>query len=79
MTPPGRQPSLRSSMIAAQIERLVKEATKIAERLETASRTVHQRQRRYPDSPQPVARLSQPMVWAWPDVERWVRTTGRLP
>jgi predicted DNA-binding transcriptional regulator AlpA len=39
---------------------------------------VHDWRRRYPDFPAPVARLSQVWVWAWSDVERWARSTGRL-
>lgn len=33
---------------------------------------------RYPDFPEPVAQLERALVWAWPDVERWARRTGRL-
>lgn len=52
----------------------------IAERLGlTDPRTVHSWRRRYPDFPPPVATLKTALVWAWPDVERWARTTGRLP
>lgn len=28
--------------------------------------------------PQPVAELEMGNVWAWPDVEKWARKTGRL-
>jgi hypothetical protein len=39
--------------------------------------TVHAWRRRYDDFPAPVARLRQALIWAWPDVERWAKTTGR--
>jgi predicted DNA-binding transcriptional regulator AlpA len=39
---------------------------------------VHDWRRRHSDFPKPVARLSRVMVWAWSDVERWARETGRL-
>lgn len=26
-----------------------------------------------------MAELTAALVWAWPDVEKWVRKTGRLP
>lgn len=42
------------------------------------SETVHNWRTRYPDFPAPVARLRQAMVWAWPDVEKWAKRTGRL-
>lgn len=54
------------------------DAAGIAERLGTHRQTVHLWRRRHPDFPQPVARLRIGMVWAWPDVERWARSTGRL-
>jgi hypothetical protein len=54
-------------------------ATEIAERLRLAqSQTVHSWRHRYPDFPEPVARLKQALVWYWPDVERWAKKTGRL-
>jgi predicted DNA-binding transcriptional regulator AlpA len=54
-------------------------AHEIAERLGVARpQVVHTWRRRYPDFPQPVGRLRQALVWAWPDVERWARKTGRL-
>ncbi len=30
-----------------------------------------------PDFPQPVATLKAGLVWAWPDVEKWAKATGR--
>lgn len=41
---------------------------------------VHTWRRRYPESfPQPVLVLTQGMIWRWPDIEHWARSTGRLP
>lgn len=52
----------------------------IAERLDVRRASlVHAWIARYPEFPQPVARLSAGLVWAWPDVEAWARKTGRLP
>jgi predicted DNA-binding transcriptional regulator AlpA len=54
-------------------------AAEIAERLGVRRpNVVHDWRRRYPDFPQPVAKLRQALVWTWPDVERWARRTGRL-
>lgn len=54
-------------------------AAEIADRLEVAHpQTVHTWRRRHDDFPEPVAHLAQALVWSWPDVERWARTTGRL-
>lgn len=39
---------------------------------------IHDWRRRYPDFPEPVARLSMGLVYYWPDVERWAKATGRL-
>jgi len=51
----------------------------IAERLGVAyPETVHNWRRRYDDFPEPVGELSGVFVWAWPDVEKWAKTTGRL-
>ncbi|HMF82075.1 MAG TPA: hypothetical protein VKI01_02230 [Acidimicrobiia bacterium] len=61
-----------------EVDKLVG-ATEIADRLGIAhSETIHLWRRRYEDFPEPVARLSTAVVWAWPDVERWARRTGRL-
>lgn len=55
-------------------------AAEIAARLGLSNqRVVHQLRRRHPDFPPPVAELTQALVWAWSDVERWARATGRLP
>ncbi len=55
-------------------------AAEIARRLGVGKRqVVHTWRRRYPDDfPEPIAELEQTLVWAWPDVERWARRTGRL-
>lgn len=54
-------------------------ATEIADRLDVGSvQTVHSWRRRDASFPEPVARLSQALVWSWPDVEQWARDTGRL-
>lgn len=54
-------------------------AAEIAARLKLShAQTVHTWRRRYEDFPEPVAQLEQALVWNWPDVERWARSTGRL-
>ncbi len=53
-------------------------AAEIALRLGIERRSVHQLRHRHDDFPEPVAVLKQAMVWSWPDVERWARTTGRM-
>jgi predicted DNA-binding transcriptional regulator AlpA len=42
------------------------------------TQAVHGWRQRYPDFPQPVAKLDMGLVWYWPEVERWARATGRL-
>lgn len=55
-------------------------AAEIAARLKVAdAHVVHTWRERHPDFPEPVARLRRAMVWAWPDVETWARSSGRLP
>ena len=55
-------------------------AAEIAARLGIAYvETIHDWRRRYPDFPQPVAKLRQALIWSWPDVEKWAKATGRLP
>lgn len=52
----------------------------IAERLDLAhAESVHTLRRRHAGFPEPVAKLRNGYVWAWPDVEAWARSTGRLP
>jgi hypothetical protein len=53
-------------------------ADEIADRLDVSARqVVHTWRRRHPDFPQPVAKLRQGYIWAWPDVQAWARKTGR--
>lgn len=54
-------------------------AAEIADRLGFEPRTVHAWHSRHRDFPAPVAELTAALVWAWPDVEKWARKTGRLP
>jgi predicted DNA-binding transcriptional regulator AlpA len=54
-------------------------ATEIAERLGVKRSTVvHDWRRRHADFPQPTVRLKGVLIWNWPDVEKWARSTGRL-
>lgn len=46
--------------------------------LPVAAQVVHDWRLRYPEFPEPVAKLKTALVWAWPDVEAWARATGRL-
>ncbi len=41
--------------------------------------TVHLWRDRHDDFPMPVAQAGRVLIWAWPDIERWARGTGRLP
>jgi hypothetical protein len=50
----------------------------IADRLGIAIVTVHRWRERPVDFPAPVQQLSAGLIWAWPDVERWAKNTGRL-
>lgn len=53
-------------------------AAEIAERLGLAQvQTVHTWRRRYPDFPTPIAQLRQAMIWSWPDIQDWAKSTGR--
>lgn len=54
-------------------------AKEIADRLKVARpQVVYEWRRRHAEFPMPVATLSIGSVWAWPDVERWAKATGRL-
>jgi len=62
---------------AVDVEELVG-VSEIVERLNLSSReAVRSWRRRYPDFPQPVARLRIGEVWAWADIETWARATGQ--
>lgn len=39
---------------------------------------VHEWRRRDPGFPPPLATVSRSLIWYWPDVEAWARSTGRL-
>jgi hypothetical protein len=55
-------------------------AAEIALRLNVSDpHVVHTWRERHSDFPEPVARLKRAMVWAWPDVEAWALSSGRLP
>lgn len=54
-------------------------ASEIAQRLGlTRVQRVHELRARSQDFPEPVAALTQALVWNWPDVEKWARRNGRL-
>ncbi|HEU5151113.1 MAG TPA: hypothetical protein VFU19_11480 [Iamia sp.] len=54
-------------------------AAEIAERLGIGQTdTVHSWKRRHDDFPAPLRELRMGLVWWWPDVEKWARSTGRL-
>jgi hypothetical protein len=53
-------------------------ATEIALRLGVNKSTVvHDWRYRYPEFPEPIASLAGGFIWAWPDVEKWAKATGR--
>jgi predicted DNA-binding transcriptional regulator AlpA len=54
-------------------------AREIAERLGMAGpQVVHMWRTRHPDFPKPVAELDMGLIWSWPEVKAWARSTGRL-
>jgi hypothetical protein len=54
-------------------------AAQIAERLGVKQgRLIHEWRYRDLGFPDPVADLGQTLVWSWPEVEAWARSTGRL-
>jgi hypothetical protein len=54
--------------------------SEIAERLGLAhAETVLNWRDRHDSFPQPIAKVGRAHIWAWPEVERWARQTGRLP
>jgi hypothetical protein len=53
--------------------------SEIAERLGIShAETVLNWRERHESFPVPVAKVGRAHIWAWPDVERWARETGRL-
>lgn len=55
-------------------------ATEIAERLELSKpQVVHVWRTRHADFPEPVYMSDRVLIWAWPDIEKWARASGRLP
>jgi hypothetical protein len=54
-------------------------AAEITSRLTKSGRTsiVHDWRRRDPEFPQPVVTLQAGLEWAWPDVAKWAKVTGR--
>jgi hypothetical protein len=53
-------------------------APEIAERLGLARpQVVHNWRYRHAEFPTPLAELRQGNVWYWPDIEEWLRMTGR--
>ncbi|MBF6557022.1 MAG: DNA-binding protein [Acidimicrobiales bacterium] len=54
-------------------------AEQVAERLKLKKASlVHDWIRRDIGFPEPAAKLGSIRVWAWPEVEKWARMTGRL-
>ena len=54
-------------------------ATELADRLGVAGpQVIHVWRARHDDFPAPVAVIGQTLIWHWPDVEAWARSTGRL-
>jgi hypothetical protein len=51
--------------------------SEIAERAHVALSTVQKWRRRYSDFPGPLAELACGPVFYWPDVDEWLRKTGR--
>jgi len=52
--------------------------TEAAHRYGTSTGALRVWRSRYPDFPQPVARLAMGPVWRWGDMERWLTTRKRL-
>ena len=51
--------------------------TEIAMRAGVLQGVVYDWRNRYPDFPAPVAELRMGWVWWWPEVEKWLKNTGR--
>jgi len=57
---------------------LLVDATAIAERMGFARpQAVHNWRARYPEFPKPIAEFGKSTLWSWPDVEDWVKRSGR--
>jgi hypothetical protein len=54
-------------------------ALEIAQRMGSKRRQlVTDWRRRHHDFPEPIARLSAGDVWAWSDIEKWAKRSGRI-
>jgi hypothetical protein len=54
-------------------------AAEIAERLGIKRpHLIHDWRRRHPEFPQPVVELKGTLIWLWPEVEKWARSTNRV-
>ena len=51
--------------------------SEIAELAGVSVYTVYAWRRRHQDFPAPVAELTGLLVWRWPEVQAWLRATGR--
>ena len=53
-------------------------AHEIAQRLGVSRpQVIHEWRKRHPDFPQPIAILTNGLIWDWEEVEKWARATGR--
>ena len=50
----------------------------IAARLGVKRQSVHNWRERHDDFPAPLTEKLDQLVWEWPEVEEWLRKTGRL-
>jgi len=66
--------------VAGQIDpRDLVSAADIADRLELShANVVHSWRRRHPEFPEPIVVREGMLLWLWPQVEAWLRETGRL-
>ena len=79
MQPLAVRPSPYGSGVARKVDPAdLVGVAEIAERLGCSVQAVHAWKRRYPDFPQPIARLSMGLLWAWADIAEWATATGRL-
>jgi hypothetical protein len=55
-------------------------AHEVAQRLGVSRpQVIHEWRKRHPDFPQPVATLTNGLIWDWTDIQKWARATGRGP